>query len=563
MPNTNEAIKMFDTVISIQSMDTDCIDKAKDLFEDYKNRGIIIDNNYSDNKWKFSDEYSYVSIVFNVNKLSYKRNYEVYLDITYEHFIEYLKTYVLFIMGDLVLRSIRNVVNDVKRLITYSLDELSSLTDEAILTHPNRVIEFFSILPEVDNAENIERIMDILDGMTDIYYMNTSGKKRLLAPFDSYFLFNDIIKDYWTSELPEDERLFFYPLYLWWEITGVIPLRPREFILTPRNCLEQKSDGWYLTLRKNQIKGSEKKVYYKIDEDYCKVQYKIPDKLGRKILKYINYTKKYESTELNTLFITDTHYQQWNHKKHSNSRYFTYINLNCVMRYFFHDIIKDRYGLKIVYDREINHLEEGCINYLYLGDTRHLALINIIAEGGSPVIAMMLAGHDNMDMSAHYYSNITSLIECRTYKQYRKVLKQNVTYEISRKSQLPLNITDFISLDDGGRCYSPAFQYYHFSDCKKVSGPEGEIGYCPYCKFYRKSSKKEFFKGDDIYKRRIEDECRHLAEIVKNVRLEKGNSEEILQAMLRLQNSSYTYQQYLEEKLLTEREKEDGTQSKN
>lgn len=458
-------------------------------------------------------------------------------------------------MGDLALRSLQNVVNDVKRFIKHNQDDLYVFTKEVALTYPNRVIEFFSILPETDNPEKVERIMDILDEMSDIHYMNSSGRKRMLASFDSYFLFNDIINDYWTSEILEDERLFFYPLYLWWQITGVIPLRPREFILTPRKCLEQKGDGWYLTLRKNHIKGSKKKISYKIDEDYFTVRYKIPDKLAGEILNYIDFTNEYESTELNTLFITDTHYRQWNQKKHSNSRYFTYINMNCVMRYFFHDVIEGRYGLNIVYNREIKHLEEGCINYLYLGDTRHLALINIIAEGGNPVIAMMLAGHDNMEMSAHYYSNITSLIECRTYKQYRKVLKENVTYEISRKGQLPLNIKDFASLDDGGRCYSPAFQNKNFSDCKKVSGPEGEIGYCPRCTFYRKGSKKDFFKGDDIYKRRIEDDCKHLAQVVKKVRLEKGNSEDILQAMLRLQNSSYTYQQYCEEKLLTEKEK--------
>ena len=237
--------------------------------------------------------------------------------------------------------------------------------------------------------------------------------------------------------------------------------------------------------------------------------------------------------------------------------------MNCVMRYFFQYVVKNKYGFKIIYDREIKHLEEGCINYIYLGDTRHLALINIIAEGGTPVVAMMLAGHDNMAMSAHYYSNITSLIECRTYKQYRKVLKGNVTYEISKKGHTPLNIKEFATLDDGGRCYSQSFINFNYSECKKVSGPNGEIGYCPYCVFYRKGSKKDFFNGDDIYRRRIEDDCKHLEHVVKQVRLVKGNSEDILQAMLRLQNSSYNYQQYCEEKLLMQKEKEYGQKSKN
>lgn len=558
MPKAHETIKMFDTVLSTQYMNTDYITKAKNLFIEYRNQGIIISSDFSDSKWQFSDEYSHVGIYFNVNEFAYKSYYESCFNIPCVIFVDYLKTYVIFTMGDLVLTTLRNIVNDVKRILKYDPQEIYALSYEVFLNSPHRVNEFLSLLPETDDPQKIERIMDTLDTIADIQHTDSNVRKRSLASFESYFLFNDIIKDYWELELPENERLFFYPLYLWWMVTGVIPLRPREFILTPRRCLEKKKDGWYLRLCRNRIKGSEKKITYKINGDYFTVQYKIPDRLANEIIKYIEFTKKYESTELNTLFITDTHYQQWNQIKRLNSRYFTYINLNCVMRYFFHEIVEKRYGLRIIYDRQIKQLDDGCINYLYLGDTRHLALINIIAEGGTPVIAMMLAGHDNIEMSAHYYSNITSLIECRTYKQYRKVLKGNVIYEISKKIVSPLNIKDFVIIDDVGRCYSQVFQKNIFSDCKKVLGPQGEIGYCPNCTFYRKAARKDFFKGDDLYKRRIEDDCKQLEKIVQQVRQQNGNSEEILQVMLRLQCSSHTYQQYCEEKLLKNKGGDNG-----
>lgn len=563
MVSTNAALKMFDMVLSMQTMDDECIKKAKDIFDNYITLGIIHDCKFEDEHWFLSDEYSNISFIFDINEFSYKKYYEKWLMLSMNVFRDYLKSYVLFTMGDLVLKALQNLINDIKRFINCNPEELYALSTNIYLTAPNRVIEFFSILPEPADTEKMEYIFDVLELMADINYSTAAPQKRALASFDSYFLFNDIINDYWNSIIPDEERLFFYPLYLWWQITGVIPMRPREFILTPRKCMEQKKDGWYITLRKNQIKGSDKKIAYKIEGDYITVQYKIPDKLAKEILKYLDFTKKYDSTELDTLFITDTHYKQWNQKKHSNSRYFTYVNLNCVMRYFFRDIIEGRYGLKIIYDREVKHLEEGYINYLHLGDTRHLALINIIAEGGTPVIAMMLAGHDNIEMSAHYYSNITSLIECRTYKQYRKVLKGNVTYELSHKGKFPLNIKEFVLLDDSGRCYSPAFLNDDYADCRKVSGPNGEIGYCPACTYYRAGIKGDFFKEDDIYRRRIEDDCKHLEQIVKKVRLLKGNNEDILQAMLRLQSSSYTYQQYCEEKLLTVKEDTNGTQSKD
>ena len=44
-------------------------------------------------------------------------------------------------------------------------------------------------------------------------------------------LFNDILNDYWVKSLSDEERLFYYPLYLWWQITAVVPLS----VLTPKS----------------------------------------------------------------------------------------------------------------------------------------------------------------------------------------------------------------------------------------------------------------------------------------------------------------------------------------
>lgn len=561
MNNTNEAVKMFDTFLQIQTIDDNCIQKSRELFIEYKNKGIIRSRSgaYDDNRWYFTDEYSNISMNFVISKFYYKKYYEPILDLTNSQFVEYLKAYVMISMGDKVLDSIRVVLYDINRLLKYNPLALDITSERVFIQYPNRIIDFFSMLPESSNTDQMEQLFNVLDCILDFRYSaSCTDNKRALASFDSYFLFNDIMNDYWSGELSRDERLFFYPLYLWWKISGVIPLRPREFLLTPRNCLNKKNDGWYLTLRRNQLKGSNKKVTYKIEDDYYTVQYHIPDKLADEIVKYIDYTKEYDSTELETLFITDTHYLQWSRKKNKNSRYFTYVNMNCVMRYFYNDVVVGKYGLKIVYNREITYLDEGYINYLYLGDTRHLALINIIAEGGTPVIAMMLAGHNNTEMAAHYYSNISSLIECRTYKQYRKVLKGSVTYEISHKGELPLGIKDFVTLEDKSRCYSPRFFVKDYTDCKYALGPHGEIGYCPDCMYNRKNTELNFFESDNIYKKKIEDDCKQLAQIVKEVRNTKGNYEDILQAMLNLQNSSYSYQQYYEEKIYLQKENKNG-----
>ena len=541
--------KMFDTIIGIQSLDNTCIDKGKEIFEQYKEKRIIIDSSFYDKRWQFSDEYSNVGIQFNFNEVSYNRYYKRLFQLSFSEFCDYAKTFVMFTMGKIVLKTLRDTVNDMKRMVGTAPEEVNP--DTLFITNPNRLLEFLSMLPVSEIAtenEEMERLMDKIDTLAEIQYSDYAKKQRPLASFDSYFLFNDIINDYWSQDLERDTRLFYYPLYLWWQITAIIPLRPREFILTPRNCLEDKKDGVYITLRRNKLKGGNGKVSYQIDEDYIKVQYKIPDKLAAIIKEYIRLTSNFAPTELETLFVSDTHYKHWGQSKHKNSRYFTYINLHCVLRYFFFDVIERHYHLKVIHDRTVTHLNEGEINYLYLGDTRHLALINIIAEGGTPVLAMMLAGHENIEMSAHYYSNITHLIECRTYKQYRKVLKGNVSYNISPKIMLPDKVRNCQVLEDGGRCYSSSYGKGDISDCIKAVGKNGEIGYCPECSFYSKKNRERFFDDDGRYKRKIEDDCKFLKEMIRQVRLGITDKEDIIQALNRLQSSSTTYQQYFEQK---------------
>lgn len=542
----NAAKKMFTTVIAVQNLDTSSIEKAKEIFEEYKKKNIIIESCFDDLRWQFSDEYSNVGILFNPNELCYNRFYRELFGIDIKNFILYMKTYVMFLMGRNILNTIRDTINDIKRMLTFQPETLTDMED-FFLAGPNRLIDFITMLP-CNNPENIEELISRIEELSEIQFKNGHGEQRQLASFDSYFLFNDLFQDFWNSDMEKKTRLFYYPLYLWWQVTAVIPLRPREFILTPRNCLEDRKDGTYLTLRRNKLKGGVRQVSYQIANDYVEVEYRITDKLAKEIKDYIAYTEEFAPTDLKTLFISDTHYEHWGQKKHSNSRYFTYINLNCVLRYFFKEVVEGIYGIKVNYERGQTHLKQGEIDYIYLGDTRHLALINIIAEGGTPVTAMLLAGHDNPEMAAHYYSNITNLIECRTYRQYRKVLKGSVSYNISPGRQFPVPMKKPVPLENGGKCYSEAYLNGKITDCMKAAGDNGEIGYCPSCRYFRETN-RFFMEEDNRYKRRIEDDCSQLKEIIKQVRQGKGNKEDVFQVLLNLQNSSFTYQEYYNEKI--------------
>lgn len=160
---------------------------------------------------------------------------------------------------------------------------------------------------------------------------------------------------------------------------------------------------------------------------------------------------------------------------------------------------------------------------------------------------MFLAGHDNEEISMHYASNISKMIECRTYKQYREMTKGTAIYSYSHSPMFPVSKTDAVQLHDGGCCYSLAYSKESISDCLKATGPDGEIGYCPVCVHYRAKGKSRF-GTDSIYARIVTERCRELITAVNDVKKGNGSPETIGEMLLGLKDASLSYQHYLIEK---------------
>ncbi|MBK5261110.1 MAG: hypothetical protein JJE17_00880 [Peptostreptococcaceae bacterium] len=534
----------FTSILSIPNFDKATTKEAESIFNAYKKNKVILNGYFDDNVWHLCDEYSNVGFDFNIKDENFAE-YGKLLKIDKKHFIAYMKTYIIYQLGELVLLSLQQIINGIKKVVSFPVKELTLISEELWVTFIGRIIEFFSMLPDNGNEDEVEDIINRLEKVDDKLKVNSWKGQRKLASFDSYFLFSDILDQFWNESRDEEEKLFFFPVYLWWKVTGVIPMRPREFVVMSRDCLKGSKDKWILTLRKDRLKGPNKTVSYKIDKDFIEVKYQIPNELADTIMWYKEKTDDFLDNELGTLFLVDTHYVMWGRCKPYTSRYFTYANFGTCLRYFFQQIIQDRYGYRVIFERKSTFIKENEIQYICLGDTRHLSLINMIAEGATPMVAMMLAGHDNPNMSSHYYSNITNLIECKTYRQYKRLIKGEQTYSISQIEK-PLHVSDFVPVEPKGRCYSPQVVKGIFTDCMKIIGPESEIGYCPNCTFYRAMG-QSFTDSKDRYKNQINMECKHLDTIVKKVRQEKGYSEELVQALMKLKNAEYTYQQYLKE----------------
>lgn len=534
--------------------------EARASFKDLQKRKIFINKSFDESNWLLNDEYSHRGINFGVNKAAYTKYYEKDFGFSLKQFIDYLKAFVVLSVGKLASVTLQSFVKDIRKLILINPEDLYET--ELKLVSPLQTESFFELLPVKNDC-----IMEILLEFVYQQFGSDTNSRRKLCDFVSYFTFDRIIDQYWRIENDQNEKLFYFPVYLWWKVTAIVPTRPREFLLTPRNCLKKDGDDYILILRKNKIKGGERKIHYNIAEDYDFFQCKIPKELAHEIEEYIRLTEIYPENELNGLFRAEPHYAKFNVSVNMYSRYYTYVNLSTALQYFYNEIIREKYRYHVIWDKneKIEYsFEKKEIQYIQLGDTRHISMINAIAEGVSPDIIMQMAAHENVEMCNHYYSNMSTFIECRTYAKYQQTLSDEAHYVLGSNFYAPSreNIP-YVELENGGKCYSAKMAVNDISDCINASGNYGEIGYCTNCPYYRTGEHNFFFTDIDIYRNKIDTNMDFLKELVRQVRAKKATEADIQQEILKFQNNKYLFETSIRRKYEEERRKEHGTSEKN
>lgn len=546
----NAAEKLVSSSLNYVFLDDQSVEAAKAKFGELQQDGVIKSGvKFEDEIWYTTDEYSNVGLHFSFNRFAYDRFYKEIVGLSFADFISHIKCFLMSVFGRRALGALQDVLRDLRYITEQNPTSINGAMDDFSIFSPWLCAEFFALLSgSLGGIEELEHLARALDVYAEFKCADALQSRRTLADFDTYFKFDEIIKEFWNSPLSREERLFFYPLYLWWEITAVLPLRPREFLVTPRNCLGKTADGVdTLTLRRNKIKGGANAISYKILDDYYEDTYQVPPRLAEEVRKYLEFTADFESTELETLFVTDPHYKKWGRIKQKNSRFLTYANMNTILRYFFAEVVCGRHGLTVVYDREDKHLADNEIGYVYLGDTRHIAFINAIKEGVTPDVVMRLGGHKSMAMSSHYYGNLEKYLDCKTYRLYRRLASGDSKYRIAQGTSNLAEIRSAAPLSDGGRCVSKLFAAGDIGDCLNAVGDHGEIGYCPACTKYRRNG-ASLLGHEDIFKRNLQKDCDMLMQAVDAMRKGKGCVEHIGEAMLRIRASVYSYEEYLLEK---------------
>lgn len=502
----------------VVGIDEEALAHAKSIFDAYHRAGVIQNSSFADDEWLLSDQVRKTALRFNRNELAFHANARHWMGCSYRCFVDTTKAYVVFHLGSIVLPGIRELSRSLQTLAGKSFD------NPPVGPHE---LELLKLLP--GGSETRDQVIEAIEERLLIAPRKYVKRQRILADFETYFAFNDALEKFWSTA-DERKRLFYFPVYFWWNLTAILPLRPSEFLLTPRQCLERKGTDNILSLRRTKLKGGGKKIRYSIDGDYQAVKYSIPEKMALEIERYQTATRGMSPVSLGTLFVHQPHYSYFAKSNPSSSVYYTYQNLSYCLNRFQEDIL--------------NMPESG--HRINLGDTRHLAMISLIVSGGSPIICRELAGHEDINVSSHYYANISRFVECATYEIYKRQKGGRVEMLERQKSHMGESIPV-----DGGRCASATYIAGEIADCVRSMGPDGELGHCQSCPNFidGKSGRYLLFSDPAEKKSRVDEDSKYLMRILEMVRKGKGCNEDIQSALLRLQHSSSRYSRCLYEKM--------------
>jgi hypothetical protein len=512
----------------VREVDKETMSRARNIFNDYKNRGVILNNSFDDPLWKLSNQVRAVSLTMISFEGTFHKNAKGWIGCSYRCFSDSVRAYIALNFGKIGLHTLQDISKALNSIAGMTTEEAAACTENL-----NHVTDFLHIIPggSLERDYVIDSLEERLEQTT---WVRGKGAQRQLADFKAYLRFHDVLTQYWLSA-DEKHKLFYFPLYMWWNLTAVLPLRPMEFLLIPRDCFHSHDGVHTITIRRTKLKGSAPQIGYRIDTDYDLKQYSIHDSLAGELRWYLAATSTMPDTEINTLFLNTPYNLFMGKPAGRKGRYFTYSNMNTCLNRFFDDVI---------------NAGGHDVSPINLGDTRHIAMTNLIISGGSPVICRELAGHAGIDISSHYYSNISNLVECVTYEKWRKAKGNEADF--SGRAKYAVTLPKNAHRVAGGYCDSPTIKDGNIDDCMKSYSGKGHIGECAFCGHYWPDDQGVRFAFYDTKagKEQVDADSRHLIRMIELVRKGIGHTEDIGAALLRLQNSSNHYGKCLLEKYM-------------
>lgn len=464
------------------------VELAMAKFKDLQTKGVIL-SEFQDDIWVLSKQTKKTYVKFSESSMELGLVCES-SKITYEEMIQALKIYVITKLQTCEIESLTTLVSTIIR------ETIKSSCYNVFIPFPRTMhqriakdyIAFVRVISPnsssyLDNCQKCLRVL--LKQQTTLFKGNDHA--CTLAEFESFFVYDEIMRNWWQSDGDYKLKLYFYPLYLFWSITTILPLRVNEFCYMPYDCITHVGTCYRITVRRSRLKGHdlyEPKLHaYTLEKDYELCSYEIPEWLYNEIENYRHISKDHHRNH-NLLFSLEYMYENKPGRRTKPCDRDTVFNdefLGNLQRDFYLMIIEGEYDYHLVSestlaerseaDSESYQIQKDEILFIRSKETRHLAMINLILRGCNPIIIKDFAGHANEAMSAHYYSNFGNIIRTTTVRLFEQSSRtSHLTKEQTIPQRMLINPQDDHTIVDAGRCYSKNFINGNIQDCSSCGG---------------------------------------------------------------------------------------------
>lgn len=383
---------------------------------------------------------------------------------------------------DSVHQGFKNILKVIKLTSTYDMRffkkfsdfvELKKVESKNALTfykHPNLAFLFFNPINDCkDYIEIFHRIKDIPGLKNDV---------REIPTYSNFLLFDELIHGFMLNTT-QFLREKYYPIFIWWRLTAIIPIRPIEFIeIMNKGIYHDPNENAYcifIPRRKQQPDPINK-------SEHIVIQQKL--KITEEMFNIINNYRKTADIENEKYLFPVSFYRRFlvrekiSIKNLHYTEHMSWSHMTSLLDDFFHKVIYSEYGINVVHtrgelDRENEH---KTIKHFNLGDTRHMSICMMMMQGFSELTIAQMAGHTNIRTQSHYSSHIDDFQRSYSGLLQKEILgKMNIgdksgfdNFTFRQKQLLSYSLKEIPNPRkiDYGECHSENFPYECFSkDC--------------------------------------------------------------------------------------------------
>ncbi|WP_170867864.1 site-specific integrase [Paenibacillus sp. ov031] len=320
------------------------------------------------------------------------------------------------------------------------------------------IIKNFFLFYNHDKASEINNVCNSIPKPT--------RRNRDLPNYKDILTFDEHIIDFFSYISYGDEHVRFFPVYIWWKLTNVIPMRVIEFLTLRKNCIEQKDNETYWINIPREKKQADSP--FKVDvTDTLEINHEMYSIINKYIctLENLNIHSEYLIPFDAYVRYLIRPYQTIQQRKGKQNR------------------LIDKYLQRLIDDFYKEIIQDESVDKITCGDTRHFAIMNMFLQGFNMLSIARMAGHDTLGVQQNYYSHIDHYLQSQVYlmaqEKSKVTFKKNIGAPLLGKTRELIDRGKIYEYEDLLNFHSTTYGFCSYQEADFPDGCAEDCRVCP------------------------------------------------------------------------------------